>query len=140
MAVIRNDEILKSWVQALKGNTTIIALLDDPDEIRQADWKGTNFTYPNIRVDVFSNNPALQESDKCLADINMSIYVYSEEASSYEANRIAGIIADEYNKKSLNSQGLFFTRCRVDAIVPAIAQDERTWRSQTNITTTVRRS
>lgn len=140
MALIRTDEILKSIVQSVKGKTTITDLLNDSDEIRQIDWKGKNFTYPNIRIEVITNDPPQDESDKCLSSTTIAIYVFSEEASSYEANQIAGIIADEYHRKSLNSQGIFFTRCRVTDIIPAIAVNERTWRSQVNITSTVRRS
>ncbi len=141
MTLIANDELLEAWIQELKGNSTVTDLLDDVNEIRQEEWKGSGFTYPAIRVEILVNTPPNSgDSDQCLASQQVAIYTFSEEASSLEANQIAGIIADEYHKKSLNSQGIFFTKNKVTELIPAIAMSERVWRAQVNLTSTVRRS
>lgn len=138
MTLIRNDEIQTSVISDLLADATITAELLDPTEIRELHWKGQEFSYPNIRVEINRNVPSLG-NDKCLSDVDLTIYVYSEEASSRQANRIAGIIADKYHNKSLNSSGIFFTRLKA-TIIPAISQNLTTWRSQVNLSSTVRRS
>ena len=135
MTLIRVDEIKTAMISSLKGKSAVTSELDDTDEIREFNWDGQNFTYPNIRVRINDNLPS-PGSDLCLANTDIDIFVFSEEASSTQANRIAGIIADEYHKKSLNSEGLFFTRFTVN-IIPAIKSDKLTWRSQVNLLSTV---
>ena len=140
MTLIRTDEIQTAWITALKANTTIVAELDTADEIREINWKGSNFTYPNLRVEITSNTPSTDgRSEICLALTNTSIYAYSEEASSLQANQIAGIIANEYHDKhGLNYSNIAFTHIVAD-IIPAIAVTERLWRSQVNLVSTARR-
>ena len=138
MALIRNDEVQAAIISSLLADLTVTAELVDCLEVREAHWKGQEFTYPNIRVEMSRNNPS-QGGEHCLSEIGLNIYVYSEEASSRQANRIAGIIADKYHNKSLNSGGLFFTRFRAD-IIPAISQNITTWRSQVTLSSTVGRT
>jgi hypothetical protein len=126
--VLRNDQVQSAWITRLKANTTVLAELDDNDEIREDFWQGDKFTYPNIRVRVISNTP--QAGRDCnLHDIVISTMVFSEEPSSQQADRIAGIIMTELHDRQFTSNGIAFG-VRTSDLIPAVRTDERTWRSE----------
>ena len=126
--MLRNDQIQAAWVDYLKDNTNILAELTDNDEIREDFWQGPTFTYPNIRVRIVSNTP--QEGRDCnLHDVVIGTLAFSEEASSQQADRIAGIIMTELHDKQFTSNGIAFG-VRTSDLIPAVRTDERTWRSE----------
>jgi hypothetical protein len=126
--VLRNDQVQSAWITRLKANTTILAELDNNDEIREDFWQGDKFTYPNIRVRIISNTP--QAGRDCnLHDIVISTMVFSEEPSSQQADRIAGIIMTELHDRQFTSNGIAFG-VRTSDLIPAVRTDERTWRSE----------
>lgn len=124
----RNDEIQDAIISTLKANATITALLvAGSTEIREHQWQGTTFTYPNIRVRMISN---VEESANCeLSTISLSIQVFSEEASSLECNRISGIIRSELHDKSFTQDGVHIY-LRSTNLIPAIRSQVRTWRAE----------
>ena len=134
MTLIRTDEIRAALIGLLSDNETIQAYLSDPDEVRDYEWKGTDFSYPNIRVQIRENT--LDANKACGQTVFASVYIFSEKSSSTEAETIAGVIADEWHTKGLGSKGIFFTQI-VCGIIPAIAQDERTWRSEVQVRSSV---
>ena len=136
MTLIRADEVRAALIIAVLNNANIIAELDDVAEVRQFNWKGTEFSYPNIRVEIVRVPP--DPNRNCGQSFNGSIYVYSEESSSTQADTIAGIIANEYDDKNLSSNGIFFTNIRAIPI-GAIAQSERIWRSEIQLESLVQR-
>jgi hypothetical protein len=126
--VLRNDQIQAAWIARLDGIATILAELDDTDEIREDFWQGDEFSYPNIRVRIVSNTP--QAGRDCnLHDIVIGTQVFSEEASSQQADRIAGIIMTELHDTQFTSNGIAFG-VRTSDLIPAVRTDERTWRSE----------
>jgi hypothetical protein len=64
-----------------------------------------------------------------LHDVVIGTLAFSEEASSQQADRIAGIIADELHDKQFTSNGIAFG-VRTSDLIPAVRTDERTWRSE----------
>lgn len=131
--IIRNDQIKSAIVARLKANATILAQLKDTEEIREAQWKADNFTYPNIRVRVISNKPTLANCN--FSTIRIGIAVFSEEASSQEADRIAGIIGNELHTQSFTSLTIKFN-LMVEELVGAVGTDQRTWMSEIILTGT----
>ena len=135
----RNDLIQSAIVAYLKSQTTVLAELKDTDEIREDQWQGSTFTYPNIRVRLISNIPLENNCDG--STVVMSILTFSEEASSHEADRIAGIIntalcGSEEKGKSFVYQSIRFSTFP-NNLIPAIRQDKNTWRSEVLIRATV---
>lgn len=122
---IRNDQIQAGLVSYLKSKTTITSLLDSVDEIREDQWQGTEFLYPNIRVRLIKNEPY----QECFHSFTCGIQVFSEEASSREADQICGTIATEFHPKSFTSNSLAFL-VNVTNVLPAVRSDTRTWRSE----------
>lgn len=126
--MLRNDEIQAAWVAYLKANSTILAQLTDTDEIREDNWQGTDFTYPNIRVRIVSNTPEAGR-DCNLHNVVIGTLAFSEDPSSQQADRIAGIIMEELHDKQFVSQNIAFG-VRTSDLIPAVRTDERTWRAE----------
>ena len=126
--MLRNDEIQSAIVLYLKNLSDITDELLDNDEIREDQWQSKNFSYPNIRVRLISNDPDLAQCD--LHSVLVSCMAFSEEYSSQQADRIAGIIGITLHERSFVSNSIAFTTTVTD-LVPAIRMDERTWRSET---------
>lgn len=129
MSVRRVDEIKMGLIAYLKARTAITNLLynDDADEIKEFMWQGTVANYPGVRLRI--NAPVSPFANCNLINFSASILVFSEKDSSAEADYIAGIIANTMRGTAFHSSGIAFTS-RVTNIVPAIRQDERTWRSE----------
>jgi hypothetical protein len=123
----RNDQIQAVIVAKLKADATVLAQLSDTNEIRENEWQGTEFSYPNIRVRIISNKPL--DTNCEVANVSLGIQVFSEDASSQQADRIAGIISNVLHDHPFSSSGLQIALRRTD-LVPAIRSNARTWRSE----------
>lgn len=132
MTYRRNDEIQAGLVAYLKSKSAIYTLLygDDKEQIKEDEWQGTEAFYPGVRVKMIDSTP-VDNCDKL--NYSATILVFSEDASSKEADTIAGIITTTLHGKGFHSAGVAFT-CRVTRIVHAVRQDQRTWRSEVHIT------
>lgn len=128
MSFFSNNEVKAGLVAKLKADATLLAELSSSADIKEAQWQGTEFVYPAVRVRLFANDSPNNDCEYNI--VNGSIMVFSEEYSSLEADRIAGIIRTILHKKSFSSSGVAFTGMRVTNLVPAIRQDENTWRSE----------
>ena len=127
--MLRNDQVQAAIVAYIKAQSTItVELKDGADEVREDNWQGTEFTYPNIRVRLITNEPADPECN--LHSVTLSFLVFSEDPSSQEADRIAGIINNTLHGRSFQSNNISFSM-RTTSLVPAIRSDERTWRAET---------
>lgn len=129
-SLIRNDQIQAGMVERLKANATVTAQLPaGATEIREDQWQGREFVYPNIRVRLISNVPT-SGYESCPQDISMGIMAFSQLDSSQEADRIAGIISNELHGISFTaSNGVHFYLFAAN-LIPAVRSDIRTWRSE----------
>ena len=128
MSFQANDDIKAGLVAKLKADTTLVAALSSSSDIKESQWQGDTFVYPAVRVRILSNVPP--DSDCEYGIVTAGVLVFSEEASSLEADTIAGIIRTALHKKSFTSSGVAFTGMRVTNLVPAIRSDRNTWRSE----------
>jgi hypothetical protein len=128
MALIRDDQIQAAWITLLKANTALVAEVS-ATQIKESQPQLTDFSYPGVRVRVGPNIP---NPIDCGQDVTVRIACFSEDASSQQCMRIAGIIMQQYRDKSFTTSGLgqamTFTGIKTD-LVPAVRQDRRTWRS-----------
>jgi hypothetical protein len=125
--MLRNDQIQAAIVAYAKSKSDITSQLTDTDEIREDFWQGRDFSYPNIRVRLISDTP--QEPECNLHSVTLSFLVFSEEASSQQADRIAGIINNTLHGKSFSSNSISFST-RATNLIPAIRVSEKTWRAE----------
>lgn len=132
MSFIRNDQIQAGIVSYLKGKSAIVAEVTVV-EIREDQWQGDEYIYPNVRVRLISNVPM---GFPCYHTFECGLQVYAEDASSQSADRISGIIANELHEKGFSSNSLAFITT-VTNVMPAVRDDIRTWRSEVLIRGTV---
>jgi hypothetical protein len=129
--MIPNDTTKAAVVAKLKTNATLVARLPDGLlGIREASWRGNTFAYPNVRVEMETQFDLTPDSDCTPVDQSWSVYVYSETHSSQEADDIAGLIAVYFKGLSFSGDGVKFTRVGILENIPAIPDDEHTWRAQ----------
>ena len=134
MALIRNDQAQEALILYLKTKTIVTDEVthDDPNgnsyiDIREDQFQGTVFAYPNIRLRMISNEPMDDNCDHSI--ITYSWMVFSETPDSLQADYIAGIINAQLHDKQFISNSIAFT-VRTVNIIPAVRIDARTWRSE----------
>lgn len=136
MTMPTNENIQTAIVAYLKSKAAITSLLVDQDgtalgaaEVREDQWQGTEFAYPNIRVRMIGNNP-LGDSDQCNAsNFAVSLMVFSELASSKQSENISGIISTSLHAKSFEQNSLHIF-LRTTNLLPAVRSDRNVWRAE----------
>lgn len=95
-------EVQSALVQWMKANTTIASQVPNTygEEIRELEWRGDKFVFPNIRVRV--DNLKFEMNNCLKATMTARIFVFSEEYSSLECNTIAGKVTEQFHGKSMN--------------------------------------
>ncbi len=96
-----------SWIASLKSHPEITSLLvtsntpNGAKEIKEAEWQGTDFFYPNIRVglDFMPNECGPDDAD-------VLIEVFSEEKTSKQAAHIASVIESLYHKRPFTADNV----------------------------------
>ena len=131
--MISNEKIQASVITKLQASAALVARLKTKDEIKEDQWQGTTFAYPAVRVVLGSQTPSVAEN--CVAAaISLSVMVSSEDASSKQADEIAGIIANHLNKTSWSNtiQGVRFASLWVVSLIPAI-HEGAVWKSEVRL-------
>lgn len=136
--MISNSLIQGAWISRLKSIANITALVP-AIEIRENLWKGSDFTYPNVRVKLGNLTPQVPNNNCQIFKSEVSILVFAEQKSSKQADDIAGVIATETWGKTFTLNGVRFTAVTMDALVPADTpeRDENSWMASVNLTALV---
>lgn len=126
------DEVVQAAIiSKLKSNSNIVAVIGTANEIKEFQWQGDTFGFPNIRLDLEDNDYATDEQERCTVQYcEFSIYIYSQERSSKQASQIKTTIINELAGLGFTTGGVKFSRLRLVDNVPAIREDDRTWRTQ----------
>lgn len=122
------NDVQASVIAYSKSKTALTSLLSSSAEIRELEWQGTQFSYPNVRVSV-DFYPA---RNGCQDRANVFFDIFSEEKSSNEASTIAGVIYSIYHRKPFSSTGVN----AFSSIVTKVAKPERDmygWKSQVEL-------
>lgn len=98
------EDVQADWIASLKSKTAITSLLigGGAGEIREAEWQGDKFTYPNIRVSV-DIMPSTRDCGPMDAEILLE--VFSEEKSSKQGAHIASVIHPLYHARPFTING-----------------------------------
>jgi hypothetical protein len=127
--MVSNDIIQAALLAKAQSIVALTAALTGgASSIKQLNFKGTDFSYPSVRL-ALEGQTELSEMS-CPSQVDFSFYVFSEKSSSKEADQIAGIIVSAIRGISFKQNTVRFTKIRITENIPAIAQDEVTWRSQ----------
>lgn len=136
--MINNAQIQAAWITETKSKANITALVPAA-EVREDLWKGTDFTYPNIRVRLGDLTPTAQNANCNTYRQTASLLVFIEQKSSKQADEIAGTIATEYIGKSFTENGVRVYGITLASLVPAhIPEDDvNSWLAIANLNTMV---
>lgn len=139
--MISNSDIKAAWVAKLKANAAIIALVS-AQEIREFEWKGTDFVYPNIRVRLLNLTPTNTNANCQSFDSRVSILIFTELKSSKQADDIAAVVAEQFWGHTFSNSGVRFSGIILQSVSPAITPEEDTnsWRSAVEFSTVVQRA
>lgn len=132
--MISNADIQASWITKLKATPAITARVSS-SEIREDSWKGTDFTYPNIRVKLGSLTPTVPFNNCQIFRSEVSIQVYVEQKSSRTADEIAGIIATALWGHPFTQGAVKFTAVNLTSLMPADVpeMDTNSWMAEVNL-------
>lgn len=136
------DEVLQASIVAkLKSITAITSLLSNgATEVRELEWQGDTFSYPNIRVELEDNRFYFDEQARCtLQAVEWSVYIFSQQRSSKECSQIKtavinALVGSGFSNQTYNTK---FSTVRLVENVPAIREDARTWRSSVRLSSKV---
>ena len=114
--MISPDLLQAEIVSILRADATVIAALPEvANGVREMQWKGTAFQYPNVRV----QRPALQlqpNGGSCehrIADALVSISVHSKRDSSIIAQQILGFVESALRGRTITTAALRATQLYV---------------------------
>lgn len=111
-------EELKSYAAVTSLTTT--------DEIREDQWSGTEFQYPNIRVDILNSAPSIEGCN--YAEVEFIVRVLTEDASSLNCDKIAGLVFQNL-RRSFTRNSILFIGARVVDLGGARRVSEREWQA-----------
>lgn len=126
--MLGNNDVQKAILSWMKANGTILALLTDTNEIREENWQGEKFSYPNIRI-----MAEVTPSPECGPDTAfIRITSFSEQKSSRESGNMAGTIAQQIHNKTFTSESVRF--CSLVVLrVPRSEQEDGIWAAEVHI-------
>lgn len=104
-------EVQASIITKLKAST-IPALLTDPKDIREFEWVGSVYKFPNIRVRV--ENFERKDADCEVFIVSCSVIISGEDASSKLTNVIASEVFNLFDTKTMKGT-TFQTAGRIKA-------------------------
>lgn len=135
--VVPLQDIQAALISYLKSMTTLVtALKNDPTRIKEYFWQGENFVYPAVRLQL---GIAKADGEPNCGKWILPFYVmcFSEQKSSIEASQLASIVALIHGVEPGTLNGVKFVRFYVDQIIPAVREDELTWRSEVVVHSTI---
>ena len=126
--MIGDEQVQAAIIAKLKANAPYGAVAST--EVRELEWQGDSFTYPNIRVELEDNENVYVNCSLQYAEF--SVYIFSEARSSKEASQIKTLVINSMVGIGFtnSTHGVKFSEIQVVDNVPAIREDSRTWRAQ----------
>lgn len=98
--------------------------------VLEYNWQGVDFALPAARLQIESQSDISELNVSCPSQVDFSWYIFSEKQSSKECNQVAGSFVSAFRGISFEKNGVKFVRVRITENIPAIREDERTWRAQ----------
>ena len=96
MSTTTGKDVQEAIISYSKSQSSLTSLLPTGTvEIRELEWQGEQFQYPNVRVSVDFYPPV----NGCQPSAEIYFDIFSEKKSSMEASTIAGVIQNIYHRK-----------------------------------------
>jgi hypothetical protein len=128
-----SDQLVQAdLITKLKSIISVTTILPEgANGIKELQWQGDTFQYPAVRLDLEDCGYEFDEQEQCgLYFAEFSVYVFSEERSSKQCSTIKGLLENALTGLGWTGTNARYNRLRLAENIPAIRQDERTWRSQ----------
>ena len=130
--MITLPDVQASIITKLKAAASITSLLTDVKEIREVEWVGSVFSYPNIRVRVESFDRVTADCN--IFNVSVNIYVFGENSSSKLTNTIASAIFNLLDTKQLKDSVVTpVTRIKARQFGADYIPDAGVWRSEVRL-------
>lgn len=127
--MISND-IVQTALIAKANSTPGIQSYLPSGTVVEYNFQGVDWTYPCGRLQMESQIEQSEDLSGCPSWVEFSWYIFSEKGTSKEANQVAGAFVTAFRGLSFTKNNIKFVRVKILENIPAIRQDERTWRSQ----------
>jgi hypothetical protein len=131
--MISNDLIQAAIIAKLKADNTLVnwlSALDAGAEIREAQWQGTVFVYPAVRVDLGTQVPLANGACHINeSEIPFTVYSMSEADSSRQADILAGLVNSALFTKRISGSGWTSLVIDSDGLISAAREAPRFWRA-----------
>lgn len=128
--MIDNDLIQAAIVAKLKANAALVAYLTQQGaggEIREAQYQARQFLFPAVRVELGTQ---IEEGNPpCYSTLSFTVYAYSEENSSQEANELAGLVTRALLRNNVTGSGWHSQLIISDGNIAARRTKERVWQA-----------
>lgn len=124
-------------VALLKADLPLVTALGGAGRIKEAEWRGTTFDYPCLRVEFSSASP--EGTGNCAeawASIAATLEVFSKDSSSRECLTLLGLVQTAVQRKHLTAPGMTSLEIKIDQTIPP-DRDDNVWRGQVVIYSTV---
>jgi len=128
--MVGNDVVQAALVAALKANTALttwLAARSTAGEIREAQYQGTQFSYPAVRVAVGDQVPVGDTCYTTRAEVTFETWCYSEHDSSQQCDQLAKLVADALLGKRISGTGFASLVILCDSFPHAVRTGERLW-------------
>jgi|SRR5690348_10725929 len=113
-----------AWIKARPAMIAPIVV----DEVRESEWQGNQFVYPNIRVRVLDLSNLLR--NRCnVTDAPIDIIINSNQPSSLEAETIADAVITGMQGRTFTQSGVRFTSIIARQTPAFRVEGEGIWRS-----------
>jgi len=130
--MISNADIQKAIIAKLKATAAVTTLLGGDTEVREQQWQGRTFTYPNIRVAIGQQSD-MTEMEQCeWSAVSFIVWCMSEDRSSFEADNIASAVNSALHEAAwdVTADGFRFHKIRSAGLFSATRMTERIWRAE----------
>ena len=109
--MVHNNVVQAAIIDKLKAYEGLAGI---SEEIREADWQGKDFTYPNVRVDLLQGIP---EGDGPCEDkkrpVTFGTSIRSKQKSSMECNSYGELVIAALRGKQLSSSTFYSGKIRL---------------------------
>lgn len=129
------EDTQAALINQMKANPVIVSSLPPTGttglEIREIDWFGENFQYPNIRVHVQNFDRENKDAYCNNFDVVAVVYVFAEDNSSKKCNQIGTKVFQMFDRHGFNDSitGLVTPKIRATQKGATYYRDGGVWQS-----------
>jgi hypothetical protein len=137
--VVDNADIQEVVVSKIKADSALSSWLTSKasaNEVREDEWQGADFTYPNVRVELPTQ---IDLGDPpCHTSVTFNVHCYAEGYSSIDCDVLAGLVKSSLRGKHLSGSGFATLRIASEGSIGAVQAGDRVWRATEQFSLIVR--